>query len=46
MHDYYSENDAWPRTLIYDVLKQQGYSTAMIASSGACRLNAAKMAAE
>ncbi len=32
IHHYYSETDPWPRTLIYDVLKQQGYSTAIISS--------------
>jgi arylsulfatase A-like enzyme len=32
LHHYYGETDPWPRTLIYDVLKPYGYSTAIISS--------------
>lgn len=31
-HHYYSPSDPWPRFLIYDVLKQYGYTTAIISS--------------
>lgn len=31
-HHYFSENDPWPKTLIYDLLKPLGYSTAIISS--------------
>ncbi|MCA9262950.1 MAG: sulfatase-like hydrolase/transferase, partial [Planctomycetales bacterium] len=31
-HLYYSRNDPWPKTLIYDVLKSAGYETAIISS--------------
>ncbi len=31
-HHYYSRSDPWPKVLIYDVLKQHGYATAIISS--------------
>ena len=31
-HHYYKESDPWPKVLIYDVLKQAGYSTALVAA--------------
>lgn len=31
-HHYYTRTDPWPKTLIYDVLKPQGYTTAIISS--------------
>jgi arylsulfatase A-like enzyme len=31
-HHYYTVNDPWPKTLIYDTLKPAGYSTAIISS--------------
>ena len=32
MHHYYSKNDPWPKTRIYDILKPAGYKTAIISS--------------
>lgn len=31
-HHYYTRTDPWPKKLIYDLLKPQGYSTAIISS--------------
>jgi arylsulfatase A-like enzyme len=31
-HHYYSPSDPWPKTLIYDLLKNYGYTTAIISS--------------
>lgn len=31
-HHYYRKNDPWPKTLLYDVLKPAGYSTAHVSS--------------
>ncbi len=31
-HHYYTPNDPWPKTLIYDLLKPAGYATAIISS--------------
>jgi arylsulfatase A-like enzyme len=31
-HHYYSASEPWPKTFIYDVLKQAGYSTAIFSS--------------
>ena len=31
-HHYYSANDPWPKTLVYDLLKPLGYSTAIFSS--------------
>jgi arylsulfatase A-like enzyme len=32
-HHYYTPTDPWPKTLIYDLLSQAGYETAMISAS-------------
>ena len=32
MHHYYRKDDPWPKTLIYDLLKEAGYSAAIISS--------------
>lgn len=31
-HHYYSRTDPWPKVMLYDVLKQHGYATAMYSS--------------
>lgn len=31
-HHYYQKSDPWPKTLIYDILKNEGYATAIITS--------------
>lgn len=31
-HHYYERNDPWPKKLIYDLLKPQGYATAIVAA--------------
>lgn len=31
-HCYYQPSDRWPRTMIYDVLRSDGYSTALLSS--------------